>query len=113
VQFGLAAWVADYLTPSTFFESNFTCARLIRASSANGNLSQFCQRGVDAAFARAAAASGPRADELWAAVDRRVLRAAAAVPLTNRRAMLFLSARAGNAQQHIQLGPLLDQIWVR
>jgi len=42
-----------------------------------------------------------------------VMRAAPAVPLTNRRAMLLVSERAGNVQQHIQLGPLLDQMWVR
>lgn len=113
VQFGLTAWVADFLTPSTFFQSSFTCAGLIPASTANGNLSQFCDRGVDAAFERAAAATGPQAGELWTAVDRRVMRAAAAVPLTNRRAMVLVSDRAGNVQQHIQLGPLLDQVWVR
>ena len=83
------------------------------ASSANGNLSQFCDRGVDAAFERAAAAAGSQAGELWAAVDRRVMQAAAAVPLTNRRAMVLVSERAGNVQQHVQLGPLLDQMWVR
>ena len=113
VQFGLTAWVADFLTPSTFFETNFTCAGLMPASTANGDLSQFCDRGVDAAFERAAAATGPQAGELWTAVDRRVMRAAAAAPLTNRRAMMLVSDRAGNAQQHIQLGPLLDQVWVR
>jgi DNA-binding SARP family transcriptional activator len=47
------------------------------------------------------------------AVGRRVMRAATAVPLTNRRAIVLVSDRAGNVQQHIQLGPLLDEVWVR
>jgi hypothetical protein len=41
------------------------------------------------------------------------MRAAPAVPLTNRPTMLLVSDRVGNVQQHIQLGPLLDRLWVR
>jgi ABC-type oligopeptide transport system substrate-binding subunit len=95
VQLGLTGWVADFLTPSTFFESSITCARLMPASNANGNLSQFCDRPVDAAFARAAAATGPQADGLWTAMDRRVMRDAAAVPWTNppRRAARLRAGR--------------------
>jgi hypothetical protein len=41
------------------------------------------------------------------------MRSAPIVPLDNERAVLFVSRRAGNVQQQLQLGPLLDQMWVR
>lgn len=49
----------------------------------------------------------------WAALDRRVLTDAPAVPLIDRANLLLVSDRVGNAQTHLQLGPLLDQFWVR
>jgi peptide/nickel transport system substrate-binding protein len=113
VQLGLTAWVADFLSPSTFFQSNFTCRGLLPRSGANGNLSQFCDPRVDAAFDRAIAAQGPDANRRWAALDRYVAGAAPAVPLTTRRASVLVADRVGNVQQHLQLGPLLDQLWVR
>ena len=39
--------------------------------------------------------------------------AAPAIPLFNRRSLLLVSDRVGNAQTHPELGPLLDQFWVR
>jgi hypothetical protein len=50
---------------------------------------------------------------VWAGVDRRVVAAAPAVPLANRRGVVLVSDRVGNVQQHLLLGSLLDQFWVR
>ena len=68
---------------------------------------------MDAGVRRRLAAHGTEANARWAALDRRVLAAAPAVPLFNRRSLLLVSDRVGNAQMHQQLGPLLDQFWVR
>jgi hypothetical protein len=46
-------------------------------------------------------------------VEREILRSAPAVPLISRRAILLVSDRVGNVEQHGQLGPLLDQFWVQ
>ena len=85
----------------------------MRNSSDNVNPSQFCDRAVDAGYAAALAARGTEANARWAALDRRVLAAAPAVPLFTRRTLLLVSDRVGNAQMHQELGPLLDQFWVR
>ena len=61
----------------------------------------------------AAAARGTDANARWAALDRQVLAAAPAIPLFNRRTLLLVSDRVGNAQIHQELGPLLDQFWLR
>jgi ABC-type oligopeptide transport system substrate-binding subunit len=111
-QLGFTGWIADYLTPSSFFEP-FTCARFLRDSVANENVSQLCDRGVDAGYAAALAARGPEASARWAALDRRIVAMGAAIPLFNRRTLLLVSNRVGNAQIHLELGPLLDQFWVR
>ena len=109
---GFTGWIDDFLTPSSFFDP-FTCAHLVRNSSANENISQFCDPAVDAAYDAALAARGTEANARWAALDRRVAAASPAIPLFNRRTLLLVSDRVGNAQMHLALGPLLDQFWVR
>jgi peptide/nickel transport system substrate-binding protein len=110
-QAGMYPWIADYLTPSSFFDP-FTCSDLSLGPLVTANLSQFCDHDVDAARDAALAAPGSEANTRWAAVDRRVLAAAPAIPLFNRRTVLLVSDRVGNAQMHQELGPLLDQFWV-
>ena len=111
-QVGLTGWIDDFLTPSSFFDP-FRCAQFARDSITNANPSQFCDRGLDAAYAAALAARGTDANARWAALDRRVLAASPAIPVFNRRTLLLVSDRLGNAQMHQELGPLLDQFWVR
>jgi peptide/nickel transport system substrate-binding protein len=111
-QVGLYPWIADFLTPSSFFAS-FTCGDLLRNPRNTVNPSQFCDHAVDAGYDAALAARGTEANARWAAFDRRVLAAAPAVPLFNRRTLLLVSDRVGNPQVHQELGPLLDQFWVR
>ena len=110
-QVGFTGWIDDFLTPSSFFDP-FRCAQFARDTVANANISQFCDRGLDAAYAAALAARGTDANARWAALDRRVLAASPAIPVFNRRTLLLVSDRLGNAQLHQELGPLLDQFWV-
>lgn len=110
---GFTGWIADFLHPSSFFDP-FTCSRLVRDSGEdNNNTSQFRDHTVDAGYDAALGAHGTEANARWAALDRRLLAAAPAVPLFNRRTVLLVSDRVGNAQTHQELGPMLDQFWVR
>jgi YVTN family beta-propeller protein len=110
-QVGFTGWIADFLTPSSFFDP-FTCAHFVRNSVNNENISQFCDPAVDAAYDAALAARGADANARWAALDRRISAASPAIPLFDRRTLLLVSDRVGNAQMHPALGPLLDQFWV-
>ena len=112
VQAGMYGWIPDFLTASSFLGPT-TCRHLIPRSGANTNVSQFCDPGVDSLVDRALAAGEAEAGALWAEADRRVVDAAPIVPLVNRRNVLLVSDRVGNVQQHFQVGPLLDQFWVR
>jgi peptide/nickel transport system substrate-binding protein len=105
-------WSDDYPTPSSFFEP-FSCANFVPNSAANLNPSQFCDHALDAGVTAALAAHGADANAQWAALDRKLLAAAPAVPLFSRRMLLLVSDRVGNAQLNPTLGPLLDQFWVR
>jgi peptide/nickel transport system substrate-binding protein len=116
VEIGTLGWVADFAAPSVFLRNLFSCASFRPKSRSNRNLSEFCDRGIDAQMSRAAAvqASDPvRANVLWADVDRALTDRAAAVPLVDRSAVVLASKRVGNYQYHPQWGTLLDQLWVR
>jgi peptide/nickel transport system substrate-binding protein len=110
-QIGFVGWTPDYLSPSGFIESNFTCSSHTTTNELNA--SRLCngplQRQIDRALV-APAADAPRA---WAAADRRLTDLAPAVAMTNRRAVVFVSKRVGNVQHHPQWFTLLDQMWVR
>jgi peptide/nickel transport system substrate-binding protein len=110
-QAGIAEWGADYLAPSTFVEPNFKCGR--QTDAANVNLSELCDRTLERQFDRAQQIPPAESGAAWAAADRRVTDLAAAVPLTNRRAVVLVSERVGNVKHHGQWFTLLDQMWVR
>ena len=113
VQAGYSGWIADFLTSSNFIAPTFSCDPRALRGTHTFNPSQFCDSRLDALVHRALATEGSPANELWAEADRRVVEAAPIVPLVNRRSVLLVSDRVGNVQQHLQLGPLLDQLWVR
>jgi YVTN family beta-propeller protein len=113
-QLGTFGWYADY--PSAALRDLFSCASFLPETSANLNVSAFCDPAVDAKMARAAdlQASDPvRANALWAEADRMLVDRAAAVPLVNQHIVGFVSERVGNYQLHAQRSTLLDQLWVR
>jgi peptide/nickel transport system substrate-binding protein len=110
-QVGFTGWIADFLTPSSFF-APFSCSHFVPNSADNENISQFCDPAVDAAYAAALAAGGAEANARWAALDHQVSAASPLIPLFSRRTLLLVSDRVGNAQMHQVLGPLLDQFWV-
>jgi len=105
---------AGLVSPSDFLPPTFGCDAFVPRSPQNLTLSEFCDRGVDADM-RQAAAIGPSdsAGALWARPDRAIVDRAAAVPLVDPRALVFVSERVGNHQFHPQWTTLLDQLWVR
>ena len=116
VQIGPAAWVADYPSDSTFLTASFSCAAMRLDPDATSNYSQYCDRRTDALIRRAGAAQTcdpATADALWAQAERRILDAAAAVPLFNPISTNLVSSRVRNDQNSPQWGFLPDQAWVR
>jgi DNA-binding SARP family transcriptional activator/ABC-type transport system substrate-binding protein len=104
IQIGFNGYSLDYASPSTFFEPNFGCLKV---------LSQLCDHKLMREIEAARAARGDAAGRRWAAIDRRVTDLAPAVPLTNRRSMDVVSRRVGNVQHHLMGYTMLDRLWVR
>jgi ABC-type transport system substrate-binding protein/DNA-binding beta-propeller fold protein YncE len=116
VQIGPTAWGADYPSDSSFLGASFSCAAWRAGALGGSNYSQYCDPRADALMRRAAEAqtSDPAtADALWAQAQRRVLDAAAAVPLFHPITTNVVSRRVRNDQHHPQWGFLPDQAWVR
>ena len=110
-QTGFSGWAADYLAPSNFIETQFTCAEITGDDPLNS--AKVCDPKLERLVRRARVT--PRADaaNAWAAAERRVMDLAVAVPMTQRRAVVLASERAGNVKHHGQWFTLLDQVWVR
>jgi peptide/nickel transport system substrate-binding protein len=110
-QTGSVGWAADFMSPETFMVPNFGCTS--RGDPKAENLSRVCDRTLTRLIDSALAKPGADAGRAWAAVDRRVTDLAVAVPMTSRRAVVLVSERVGNVQNHGQWFTLLDQMWVR
>jgi peptide/nickel transport system substrate-binding protein len=113
-QAGFVAWEADYPAASNFFLL-FTCDTFRAASSANSDASEVCDPRIDDAVKSAftlQATDAPAANAAWTALDRRITKMAAWVPLVNAKADEVVSRRVGNVQSNPGYGILLDQIWV-
>lgn len=104
-------WIQDYAAPSNFIEPLFTCE-----ANENGgiNVSQFCNRRLEALVARARATSdAAAAGEAWSRVDRLLVDEAPAIPLYTLSQADLVSKRVGNYIYNPEFGVLLDQLWVR
>jgi len=102
-------WQPDYPAASNFYFNLVAC----RAAN---NPTQYCNPKLDALARAARAAEGTdmaAARRQWATVDRLLTDDAPWVDEVNSGENTFVSARVGNYQSSPELGPLLDQIWVR
>jgi len=111
LQMGWYGWGPDYMSASTMLEPTFGCTA--RGEPGPHNASRVCDARLGAAIDRARAAPAADAAAAWAAVDRRIVDLAAAVPAAYARFIMFVSKRAGNVTFHPMYQILLDQIWVR
>ena len=82
-RWGSAGWLPDYMSASTLLDPTFACAA--RGDRDVDNVSHVCDAGLDAAIDRARAAAADDAPAAWAAVDRRIVDLAPAVPYVNGR----------------------------
>ena len=116
-QIGQLGWGLDYLTPANFIQPNFSCEVFVPANpESNANIGGFCDPRLDAETEAALAqtdADPASANAAWAAIDRKLVDAAAVVPLFDRRSVTVVSERVQNVQLHPYWGVLLDQLWVQ
>lgn len=107
-QIGIAAWGQDYPAPSNFIDLLLSC-------DSPANSTGLCNRQVDRMIHRALrlqAVDPPRANELWADIERRIVDLAPWVSLVNPVGTEVISEQAGDYQRNPQWGLLLDQLWV-
>jgi YVTN family beta-propeller protein len=100
-------WLADYDSPSTFYDRLASC-RL-------PNLTRYCNEAIDAVARKAVAMATTdpgAAAALWSQVDRMLVDDGAFVTLGNRVNMQVVSTRVGNYQARATYGPVLSQLWV-
>jgi ABC-type transport system substrate-binding protein len=101
-----AGWVPDFPSANAMLPTWFRC----HAAYTHG---WFCRPELDRLMERAAELqfSDPRqAARRWSQVDRRLVAAAAWVPLVNPRATDFVSERVRNYQHHPVWGLIADQL---
>jgi peptide/nickel transport system substrate-binding protein len=105
-----------YPSASQIIQANFACQSFRPDSTANANTSEFCDHRLDAQIAKAQAAesaNSPNTAALWAQADRTITDQAPIVALAIPSTNYFVSPSVGNYQYNFQLGPLIDQLWVR
>jgi peptide/nickel transport system substrate-binding protein len=106
IQLTSTAWGND--TPYGFFTAWFTCG-------GPGNHGWFCDFTIERRIERArvlAAIDARAAAESWAAVDRAIVDAAAAMPLINEHLVDFVSSGLRNYQAHPYQGLIASQVSV-
>ena len=117
VQASIGTWVADYPSPSDFFNLFFRCSDFHPADPANTTSgSFFCHPSIDRQMNQAdqlQISSPQAAARVWADVDREITYQAPWVPFVSLRFAVFTSTRVGNYQYNPAGGILLDQLWVR
>jgi len=117
VQASVGTWVADYPSPSDFFNLFFRCSDFHPADPANTTSgSFFCHPSIDRQMNQAdqlQISSPQAAARVWADVDREITYQAPWVPFVSLRFAVFISTRVGNYQYNPAGGILLDQLWVR
>jgi limonene-1,2-epoxide hydrolase len=108
VQIAFAGWATDYPAESGFIVPTLSCAADTSAL--------FCSRRIDrrmAAATRLALTDPVAAHRRWSSVEHDLVDRAPWVPLVSRLWVNLVSERVGDFQVHPQVGPLIDQMWVR
>ncbi len=117
-QMSFSYWYPDYPAPSSFLDIVVGCAGYHENSTANPNLSMFCDPAIDAktTAAKAMQLTDPfAAAALWTEIDRLTTDAAPWVPLFVASKLDFVSSRVGNYQYNPSVvgGFMFEQAWVR
>jgi peptide/nickel transport system substrate-binding protein len=115
-QSGSFAWLADYPAASSFINQLFSCNSFRPGTPSQTNVSEFCNRRIDAEIERALrlqATDQVAANNLWVRIDRELTNQAPIVSAAAFKSLAFVSKRVGNYQFNPQWGLLVDQLWVR
>lgn len=102
-------WVADWPEPSAYMQGFFSCGGAY-------NVYSICDRALDRKMALATSlqrADPKRAADLWAQVDRTIVKKAWWVPTVTPLGVDLVSPRVGNYRFHPLWGFMADQAWVR
>jgi peptide/nickel transport system substrate-binding protein len=110
-------WSVASPAPSEFLQQLFTCDA-IRPNDTNlQNISNFCDKSVDALVAAAESAELANNDvaarSLWRQAERKIVTAAPIVPIAVELASYLTSPRARNVEATPTAFPALDQAWVK
>jgi peptide/nickel transport system substrate-binding protein len=112
---GVLGFVADYPAASGFLVNLSSCDPRLEPTFPF-NLSQYCDPDLDKQMLSALRLqiNDPAgASDAWAAIDRKVVDAAAIIPFGNDLRQDFVSRRVGNTLVHPVTGPLIAQMWVQ
>jgi peptide/nickel transport system substrate-binding protein len=104
-------WGADYPAASQYLAALASC----EPGVAQFNLSRYCDDALDKQIAAALdqqVTDPASASDAWALIDRKVVDAAAIIPIATGGDQQFVSRRVGNTRLHPILGPLIAQMWV-
>ncbi len=111
---GLAFWAADYPAASNILPPLGSCDPDL--GDWGYNPGRYCsaeiEKRVSAANAKQATDPGG-VNDAWAAIDRRLVDAAATIPYGNSVNHYFVGGRVGNTVMHPISGPLIAQMWVQ
>ena len=115
VQIGLTYWSQDYPAPSDFLNVLFSCDSFHPGSDSSINMSEFCDKDIDAKMHRAMAlpAGDPKAADIWAQVDRKITDLAPVAVLFVPKQINFVSKRLGNFVFNAQTFWVASQAWVQ
>jgi peptide/nickel transport system substrate-binding protein len=111
-QVGFSGWIADDPRPESFTRALVSCDAGGRGPAAT-NWSRFCDRGLDAAIARAGRRPGAPSPSTWTAIESRIAALAPVIPFDTRRTVALAARQVGNLVFSPSGGVLLDRLWVR
>jgi peptide/nickel transport system substrate-binding protein len=117
-QISLTYWVPDYVSAGNFLTISVGCDGYHPGTTANPNLSMFCDKAIQAKVEQAQAQQQTNPDAangIWAQVDKMTVDQAPEVPLYNASKLDFVSERIGNYQFNPSVTGrfMITQAWVK
>ena len=116
IQIGYSQWFQDYPAASDFLNVLLGCSNFRPNSDASPNISEFCDKTIQAKMDQAATTGvtdPDAANKQWATVDHDVTDLAPWVELFNPKQINFVSKRVQDYQWSTQWYSLVDQAWLQ
>ena len=116
VQINVQQWYQDYPAASDFLYVLFGCESFHPGSDSSINMAGFCNKKINAQMHKAlnlAVTNVPKANVMWAKIDRMVTDQAPMVTLFNPKHVDFVSKRVGNFTFSKEFYWLVAKSWVQ